>query len=254
MQRVTLSKTGIEVSRLAIGTGTSGWQKRSNQTRLGFDRLVHLLRYAHDRGITFWDSADQYGSHPHVREALHHIGRHNVVVTTKTISRTPADVEADVRRFLKELDTDYLDIVLLHCLTQPDWPGRLATSMNVLTRLKEAGVIRALGVSCHNFGAFKAAAREPWVDVVLARINFAGVQMDASPREVVPVIDQMRAAGKGVYGMKVVGAGQLTADRRRAIQYVLDLRSVDALVIGMESEAEIDENADLVEELTAVPA
>ncbi|MGH2369404.1 MAG: aldo/keto reductase, partial [Chloroflexota bacterium] len=98
MQRVTLGKTGIEVSRLCIGTGTSGWSGHSNQTRLGFDRLVHLLRYAYDRGITFWDSADQYGSHPHVREALKQVGRQNVVVTTKTTSRTPEDVEADVHR------------------------------------------------------------------------------------------------------------------------------------------------------------
>jgi aryl-alcohol dehydrogenase-like predicted oxidoreductase len=253
MQRVILGQSGIEVSRLCIGTGTSGWGGRSNQTRLGFDRLVHLLRYAYDRGITFWDSADQYGSHPHVREALRAVGRQNVVVTTKTVSRTPQGAEADIHRFLRELGTDYLDIVLLHCLTEPDWPARYAATMERLTRLKEQGRIRALGVSCHNFGAFQHAARQPWVEVVLARINYAGVSMDAAPEEVVPVLDRMHAAGKGIYGMKVVGAGRLTGDRRRAIRYVLGLPSVHAIVIGMESEAEIDEDVELVEELTLAP-
>jgi aryl-alcohol dehydrogenase-like predicted oxidoreductase len=254
MQRVTLGATGIEVSRLCIGTGTNGWGGRSNQTRLGFERLVRLLRYAYDRGITFWDSADQYGSHGHVREALRQVGRRNVVVTTKTTSRTPQAVEADVHRFLREQGTDYLDIVLLHCLTEPDWRRRYASSMEALTRLKEAGLIRAVGVSCHNFGAFQNAAVEPWVEVVLARINYAGVSMDAAPDDVVPVLDQMHAAGKGIYGMKVVGAGRLAGDPRRAIRYVLDLPSVDAIVIGMESEAEVDEDVDLVEELSLVPA
>ena len=78
MQRVTLGRTGIVVSRLCIGTGTSGWGGSSNQTRLGFDRLVRLLCYAYDRGITFWDTADQYGSHGHVREALQTVSRANV--------------------------------------------------------------------------------------------------------------------------------------------------------------------------------
>ena len=159
-----------------------------------------------------------------------------------------------MQRFRRELDTDYLDIVLLHCLTEPDWPNRYASSMQALTRLKDAGVIRALGVSCHNFGAFQNAAREPWVEVVLARINYAGVSMDAPPEQVVPVLEQMHAAGKGIYGMKVVGAGRLTHDPRRAIRYVLDLPSVDALVLGMLSEAEIDEDVGLVEELSLVPA
>lgn len=254
MQRVTLGKTGIEVSRLCIGTGTNGWGGSSNQTRLGFDRCVHLLRYAHDRGISFWDSADQYGSHTHVREALRQVGRSNVVVTTKTTSRSPGAVEADVHRFLREQGTDYLDIVLLHCLTEPDWPRRFASSMEALTRLKKAGLVRAVGVSCHNFGAFQSAARQSWVEVVLARINYAGVSMDASPDDVIPVLDEMHAAGKGIYGMKVVGAGRLTHDPRRAIRYVLDLPSVDAIVLGMQSEAEIDEDVNLVESLTLVPA
>jgi 1-deoxyxylulose-5-phosphate synthase len=254
MQRVTLGKTGIEVTRLCIGTGSDGWSGSSAQTRLGFEPCLHLLRYAYDRGIRFWDSADAYGSHPHVREALRQVGRENVVVTTKTTSRTPEEVEADVHRFLREQGSDYLDIVLLHCLTEPDWTSRYRSSMDALSRMKERGLVRAVGVSCHNFGAFRAAAQDPWVEVVLARINYAGVSMDAAPEEVVPVLDEMHTAGKGIYGMKVVGNGKLTGDVRKAVRYVMDLPSVDSLVIGMRSEAEIDQNVDLVEELSLVPA
>lgn len=252
MRQITLGSTGLRTSQLAIGTGTSGWAGSSNQTRLGFDECVNLLCYAFDRGITFWDLADQYGSHSEAAGALQAVGRDNVVVTTKTTSRERKAVTADVERFCQELHTDCLDIVLLHCLTQADWANRFADSADALTRCQERGLVRAVGVSCHDFGAFQSAAVNPWVEVVLARINYAGIQMDAPPPDVIPVIKQMHSAGKGVYGMKVFGCGQLSHDPRGALRYVLDIGCLDAIVLGMESLEQIDENVELIEELTLV--
>jgi aryl-alcohol dehydrogenase-like predicted oxidoreductase len=252
--QVALGKTGLRVSRLCIGTGTSGWGGHSNQTRMGFDRLVDLLLYAYDRGITFWDLADQYGSHPHAAAALKRIGRENVVLTTKTVSRTPGEIHQDLDRFRRELSTDTLDIVLLHCLTDPGWVEKLGSVMDAMLKAKERGIVRAVGVSCHNFGAFQAAAACDWVEVVLARINYAGTHMDASPKEVIPVLEAMHQSGKGIYGMKVMGAGQLGHDPARAIEYALNLECLDAIVIGMEDEAQIDANLDLLRRLEPVPA
>jgi 1-deoxyxylulose-5-phosphate synthase len=252
--QVTLGDTGIRVSRLCIGTGTNGWNGESNQTRLGFDQLVGLLCYAYDRGITFWDLADQYGSHPHAAAALRRIGRENVVFTTKTVSRTPAEIHQDLDRFRRELDTDTLDIVLLHCLTDPEWVGKLGSVMDALSKAKERGILRAVGVSCHNFGAFQAAADCDWVEVVLARVNYAGVIMDAPPEEVIPVLEKMHRRGKGVYGMKVMGCGQLAHDPARAIQYALNLSCLDAIVLGMEDEGQVDQNLELLRRLEPVPA
>ena len=254
MQQVMLGNSGIEVSRLCIGTGTVGWNGSSNQTRqLGTKGLIDLLCYAYDAGVRFWDTADQYGSHPHVREALRLLPRDQVVVTTKTTSRTASGVRQDVERFLDELGADYADIVLLHCLKEHDWATRYEDCMEALSACQAQGKIRAVGVSCHDFDAFKLAAATPWVEVVLARINYAGVLMDASPEEVIPVMDEMSARGKGIYGMKVYGAGKLLHDRRRALEFVLDLPSVDAVVLGMETRAEVDENVELMEALTGVP-
>jgi aryl-alcohol dehydrogenase-like predicted oxidoreductase len=252
--QVALGDTGLRVSRLCIGTGTSGWGGHSNQTRLGFDRLVDLLCFAYDRGITFWDLADQYGSHPHAAAALRRIGRENVVLTTKTVSRTPAEIHQDLDRFRRELETDTLDIVLLHCLTDPGWVEKLGSVMEDLSKAKERGILRAVGVSCHNFGAFQAAAACDWVEVVLARINYAGLHMDASPEEVIPVLERMHRRGKGVYGMKVMGAGQLGSDPERALQFALNLDCLDAIVIGMEGEEQIDGNLNLLRRLEPAPA
>jgi aryl-alcohol dehydrogenase-like predicted oxidoreductase len=252
MEKAYLGMTGIEVSRLCFGTGTSGWGGRSDQSKLGIKGLCRLLRFAYECGTTFWDSADQYGTHPHVAEALLGLKRESVVITTKTCARTREEAEKDIKRFLKELRTDYIDIALLHCLMDPNWPSNYASPMEALSRAKEEGLIRAHGVSCHDFRAFKAASVTPWVDVVLARINYAGTNMDATPTEVIPVIERMHAAGKGIYGMKVMGQGRLGNDPRGAIRYVLGLSSIDSIVIGMGSEKEVRENTKLVEEMSRV--
>ena len=252
MQIVDLGKTGIRVSRLSIGTGTSGWNGRSDQTALGLEGLADLLRFAYDQGVSFWDSADQYGSHPHIKEALKGLDRSSVVITSKTTSRTRESVEEDVKRFLKEIGSDYVDIVLLHCLTQYDWPTRYPEAMEALTRCKEQGLIRAHGVSCHDYGAFQTSAMTKWVEVVLARINYAGVQMDASPADVIRTMEQMAAFGKGIYGMKVLGQGKLAKedDPKTGIKFVVDLPCVHALTIGMTSRDEVNENVAIVNELT----
>ena len=114
-----------------------------------------------------------------------------------------------MKRFLKEIGSDYVDIVLLHCLTQHDWTARYPDAMEALAECKEQGLIRAHGVSCHDYGAFQTAAMTKWVEVVLARINYAGVSMDASPADVIRTMEQMAAFGKGIYGMKVFGEGKL---------------------------------------------
>jgi aryl-alcohol dehydrogenase-like predicted oxidoreductase len=254
MDVVEFGKTGLSVSRLAFGTGSHGWGGRSEQSDLGIGELASLLRLAYDHGVTFWDAADAYGTHPHVAKALASLPRDKVVIATKTTSRTGAQAVRDIERFLRELGTDVLDVVLLHFMTQADWPRSHAGAMAALSRAKEQGKVRAVGVSCHGLGALRAAAESDWAEVVLARINMAGVNMGASPAEVVPIIEQMYVSGKAVYGMKVLGCGQLARKTRAAIQYVLQLGVVHAVVIGTSRREHLLENVGLVEELAAVPS
>jgi predicted aldo/keto reductase-like oxidoreductase len=216
---------------------------------MGFDRCVDMLTYAYERGIRFFDSADQYGSHPEVAETLRRVGRENVVVTTKTTARNRDEALKAIPRFLKELKTDHLDIVLLHCMTNAEWPRTMRPVMDVLSDFKRQGILRAVGVSCHDFGAFKAASDEPWVEVVLARLNYSGVLMDEHPDHVTRVVRKMHKSGKGIYAMKVVGQKQLASEWRHAVRFVHDLDCVDAMVLGMESKEEVDRNVDYIEEL-----
>lgn len=235
---IVLGSTGIRTSRLAMGTGTVGSGHHSHQTALGVKGLSDLLLNGYDHGLRFFDSADSYGSHPHVAEALKHVARDKVTVLTKTFSRDPASARADLDRFRRELGTDYLDICLMHCVTESDWTERYKGVMDVLSEAKEKGVIRAHGCSCHSIEALRAAAKSPWVEVDLARINPIGSHMDASPQEVVGVLKAMKAAGKGIIGMKILGQGDLSGRVDDALRYALSLGILDAFTIGAESRKE----------------
>jgi aryl-alcohol dehydrogenase-like predicted oxidoreductase len=235
---VVLGKTGIRTSRLAMGTGTIGYGHHSNQTALGVKGLSDLLLNGYDDGLRFFDAADAYGSHPHVAEALKHVPRDKVTILTKTFSRDAASARADLERFRRELGTDYIDICLIHCVTEGDWTERFRGVMDVLSEAKEKGVIRTHGCSCHSIEALRAAARSPWVEVDLARINPIGAHMDASPQEVVSVLKEMKGAGKGIIGMKILGQGELRGRVDDALRYALSLGILDAFTIGAESKTE----------------
>lgn len=245
---IVLGKTGIKTSRLAMGTGTHGTGHRSNQTALGVEGLSNLLRHGYDQGLRFFDCADAYGSHPHAAEALKHVPRDKVTVLTKTWARDPKEARADLDRFRKELGIDYLDVALIHCVTEPDWNVRYRGVMDVFEEAKQKGIIRAHGCSCHSIEALRAAAKDPWVEVDLVRINPIGRHMDANPDTVIGVIREMKAAGKGVVGMKILAEGDLRNRQDEAIKYALSLGLLDAFTIGAESQAEQD---DLVRRIAA---
>jgi aryl-alcohol dehydrogenase-like predicted oxidoreductase len=241
-----LGSTGLEVSRLALGTGTDGWDFASDQTRaLGTGGLARLMEAAFDLGVNFYDLADQYGSHPAMREALKAIPRDRVVITTKTTAGTGPEMEKALDRFLKELGTDHIDILLFHCVTDPDWGRRLRPAMDVLDRAKQKGKVRAVGASEHSMAGLEGLAAEPWADVALVRANFGGVNMAGKPDEVAGVMRGMKEAGKGVYGMKVLGGGDLRGQVRRAVEWHLALPE-HAMTVGFVSEKEMREVAGIV--------
>jgi aryl-alcohol dehydrogenase-like predicted oxidoreductase len=235
---VALGRTGIKTSRLAMGTGTVGSGHHSNQTALGVKGLSDLLRNGYDSGLRFFDAADSYGSHPHVAEALKHVERDKATVLTKSWARDSDGVRADLDRFRRELGVEYIDICLMHCLTEANWTDRYRGAMDALEEAKHKGIIRAHGCSCHSIDALRAAAKSPWVEVDLARINPIGSHMDAEPDTVVSVLREMKAAGKAVVGMKILGQGDLRNRQTEAIRYALSLDVLDAFTIGAESKAE----------------
>lgn len=240
---VVLGRTGIRTSRLAMGTGTIGGGGESNQTRMGTNPFVKLMLDGyHDNGLRFFDTADSYGSHPYVKAAIKELPRDKVVVMTKSDHRDPKVMRADLDRFRRELGTDYIDIVLIHCVTEDDWTTQYRSIMDVLSEAKQKGIIRAHGVSCHSIEALRAAAAAAdWVDIDLVRLNPVGAHMDADAETVISVVKQMRKAGTGIVGMKILGQGAMRDRPSEAVRFALGSGVLDAFTIGAESRQEQDD-------------
>jgi len=253
---VPLGKTKIRTSRVCMGTGVHGGNRESNHTRMGKEKLYALLHGAYDRGVRCFDLADLYGTHPYLLPALKEIPRDKYTIFTKQWCHQGGLPEPDrpnadvvVPRFLKELGTDYIDLMLLHCITSPKWPEEMRQQMDILAKFREKGVIRALGVSCHSIEALEAAAKEPWVESVHARINPYGLSMDGAPEKVLPVIKKLQDAGKAIVGMKIIGEGKLRDDdekRSASVRFALKEAKVDILNVGFEKLAEVEDFADRV--------
>jgi len=259
LQIVTLGKTGIKTTLLGMGTGYSGYNRSSNITRAGVAESV--IRAAWERGIRYFDCADSYGTHPFTKAALKGVPREDYVLGTKmwvTAGGIPETERPDssivVDRFRKELDTDYIDVVQLHCMTNGEWSYSQKRFMDGLENLKAKQIIRSHGVSVHSFDALKVASDHPWVDVIHVRINPFGEAMDQrDPSLVVPVIEKFHKSGKGVIGMKLIGGGKLKDDPAKideSLKFVLGLGTVDMIIIGFEKPEQID---NYVERIKRIP-
>jgi predicted aldo/keto reductase-like oxidoreductase len=242
--KVTLGKTGIQVSLIGMGTGSHGSGQASNQTKLGVKGFEKVVRHALDRGVTLFDVADQYGSHVYLREALKGVPRENYVIQTKSHATDFASAKSHLERYRMELGVDMIDIVLLHCMTKKGWQHDHTGSMDYLRKAKAEGIIRAHGTSCHGMDPLRESAHEPFVEVDLARINPEGMIMDdKKPDEVASQLQEMHDAGKGVIGMKILAEGAFKEPARRdaSLRFVLGLGTVDAFIIGFETPEQIDD-------------
>ena len=258
---VELGKTGIKVSRLAQGTGFNGHDHSSELTRQGKDACDRMLRYSLDQGVSFLDMADLYGSHPFVKEVIQGLPRDKVSLLSKIWPQKAGWVKPsggakeEVDRFRKELGTDHLDVCLIHCMQNAKWPTQFERIRDELSDLKQKGAVRAVGVSCHDFGALKVASEHPWVNVIFARVNHkCGKEYvcDGSVEEVSGVLKAARKNGKAVVGMKIFAAGKLVKPEERdaSLKFVLTNELVDAITIGMMKTSEVNDTLKRMSEVS----
>jgi 1-deoxyxylulose-5-phosphate synthase len=249
---VTLGNSGVKVTRLAFGTGTFGGRVQRELGQEGFNRLV---RYAYDQGIRFFETAEAYTGMPAMLgTALKGLPRDSYRLMTKYAVRGSEDPQAKLDRFRKDLNTEYIDILLMHCMRSPTWREDTKPVQDGLSEAKSKKVILAHGASVHGLQGLAGFPGYKWLDVALLRINHAGVRMDNNDlrdtdtlgdvNQVVAQAKKIHGQGTGVLGMKLVGEGRFTNadDREAAMKFVMGLGAVDAVTIGHKSTAEIDES------------
>lgn len=260
--QVPLGKTGLTLSRLGIGTGSNNGHVQAD---LGKADFIKLIRYAHDRGVTYIDNAKNYVTFDWIAEAIQGLPREKVFLQSK-VWGIPQDPLATIDSFRSTYKTDYVDTLLVHCMTKPGWTTddhkRL---MDAMDQAKEKQWIRAKGVSCHTLPALKEANQSDWNEVHLVRINPMGAFMDVDAHKdqwdkgtapVEPVLAEIKSMadkGRGVIGMKICGNGTFTnpADRDKSIRFAMNNPNIHAVVIGMKSPQEIDENIAMINKALA---
>lgn len=250
VDQVTLGNTGIKLSRLGMGVGSNSGQ---TQRGLGQEAFNSLVRYAYDQGITYFDCSQTYRTFEWLGGAIKGLPREKLFIQSK-IPGQPEKVLEAIDRHRKVYDTDYIDTMLIHCMIKDGWTDQWKRIMDGYDEAKEKGWIRSKGVSCHSVPALRTAAASAWPQVHLVRINPQGARIDGpeeavwvdTVHEVAPVVKEiktMKAKGRGVIGMKIIGNGEFVKaeDREKSIRFAMSMPELDAIVIGFKNRAEIDE-------------
>lgn len=249
VDQVTLGKTGIKLSRLGFGTGSNSGNV---QKALGQQTFNTLVRYAYERGITYFDCAQTYATFDWIAGAIKGLPREKLFLQSK-VPGQPQDVLKAIDHHRQVLKTDYIDSLLIHCMIKDRWTDAWKRIMDGFEEAKARKWIRAKGVSCHSLPALRTAAASDWPEVHLVRVNPQGTLVDGPEehwnkpgKDVAPVLEQlktMHAKGRGVIGMKLIGGGafQNSEDRAKAARFVMARPEISAVVVGFKSVKEIDE-------------
>jgi predicted aldo/keto reductase-like oxidoreductase len=251
---VTLGNSDVKVTRLAFGTGTySGKVQRD----LGQEDFTRLVRHAYDRGIRFFETAESYHGMPEMLSiALKGLPRDSYRLMTKYSVRGDDDPNVKIDQFRKQLGSEYVDILLLHCMRNPAWADNTKRLQDGFSEAKGKKVILAQGASVHGLPALRTFPGNKWLDIAMIRMNHNGTKMDTLEQrdveaqgdvnEVVTHTKKVHSQGAGVISMKLVGEGRFTKaeDREAAMKFAMNLGAVDCVTLGFKNTAEIDEAID----------
>lgn len=249
VDQVALGNTGIRTSRLGMGTGSNSGEI---QRALGKDNFVNLVHYAYDQGITYFDCAQAYRTFDWIGDAIKGLPREKLFIQSK-IPGKPEDILKAIDKHRATFNTDYIDSLLIHCMTQGQWTDDFKRIMDGFQEAQDKKWIRAKGVSCHSLPALRAATASSWTQVHLVRVNPQARHIDGetdrwdqSGSDLSPVMAEIKtqhAKGRGIIGMKIIGNGDFTnpEDREKSIRFAMAQPELHSIVIGFKSRDEIDE-------------
>ena len=247
---VTLGHSDVKVTRLAFGTGSISGQV---QRQLGQEEFTRLVRYAYDRGIRFFETAESYGEmHKMLGVALKGIPRDTFRLMSKVTTRQGVNPQEKIDELRKLANTEYFDVILLHWQHVGSWPTDTVRWQDGILEAESKHAVVAHGASVHGLPALRQVPGNKWLKVAMIRVNHKGVAMDAEDyntaglgdvSEVVTHVKQARKEGMGVISMKLIGEGAFTRreDRQAAMKFAFTNAGVDCVTVGYKNTAEIDE-------------
>jgi len=241
--KTRLGPTGLEVSAMGFGTipfGGKSWKKGAS---VDSEEGGRVLARAFELGINYWDTAEGYDTHRHIREGLTHVSRSDVVISTKSTRKTYEGAGTRIKKSLGELDTSYIDIYFLHAVDSvSDLERRCSGALRRMRRARDNGLIRHIGLSTHRPEVVEAASDVEDIEVILAPVNKTGHLPSACRLEdMISAIRKAYGAGKGIALMKIFAYGDLGLEE--GLEFSLGIPSHTTL-IGMRTSEELEEDAE----------
>jgi predicted aldo/keto reductase-like oxidoreductase len=260
---VPLGDTGLKISRLGIGLGTSNGQIQANGGQQKFNAFV---KHAFDQGVTMFDTAGNYVTLNMMGSAIKDLPREKVFLQSKV--EQPNNVLDAIDKQRKTFNTDYVDAMLVHIQYRANWVETWKRALDDFKTAQEKGWIKARGVSCHSLPALRAGIDSDWAQVHLVRVNPQGVRIDSEQQvqdtmtgtyDIKPVVTELKRIHekkRGVIGMKIFGGGQFRAedDREKSLRFAMSMPEIDSVVIGFSSIDEMDQGIKLMNKVLAEPA
>jgi len=250
---VTLGNSGLQVTRLAFGTGSNNGHVQYNLGQAEFTRVV---RHAYDRGIRFFETAEAYMTPGMLGEALKGLPRESYRLMSKVETYRPgSDPAQRFDEMRKTHQTDYFDIMLLHHQHTPNWVEESKRWQDGIEEAQAKKIIHTRGASVHGLPALRQVPKFQWLQVAMIRMNHNGTRMDGpvpdtpppgDVSEVVQHVKQVKQMGMGVISMKLVGDGTFTRheDRVAAMNFAFRNAGIDCATVGFKSTQEVDEAID----------
>ena len=225
MKRIRLGRTDIIANSLGFGA--------LPLQRTDMREAVALLHRAVEGGVNFFDTARMYSdSETKLGTALHGL-RQKVILATKSMGKDARAMEADLAASLAELRTDYLDVYQVHNAQDVPTPGDGTGIYELLERLKQSGVIRAIGLTAHSLDVATRAAASGLYDTI--QFPFSLLASDGE----LALAAACEKADLGFIAMKGLGGGLIT-NIPAAFCFIARYPNV-APIWGMQSAAELEE-------------
>ncbi|MCL4425276.1 MAG: aldo/keto reductase [Firmicutes bacterium] len=229
-----LGKTGIRVSRLCFGTLTMG----PLQASLSIGEGAELIRMAVDLGVTFFDTAELYGTYPYLAEGLRGL-EEQTVVASKSYAYEREDMARDLEKALRETGRGHIDIFLLHEQESALTLRGHRAALDYLLQARDKGLVRAVGISTHAVEAVEAATLLEEIDVIHPLLNYRGLGIKGTLEGMLAAVRDAYLAGKGIYAMKAFGGGNLLGQIDQAAAFIRQVPWVHSIAVGIKTPEEL---------------
>ena len=224
MEMIRLGRTELMVTKNGFGA--------LPVQRVDMETASLILRKAYDNGINYFDTARAYSdSEEKIGKALSDV-RENIIISTKTMTKTVEGFWADLETSLEKMKTDYIDIYQFHNPPFCPKPGDGSGLYEAMVQAKEQGKIRHIGITSHSLAIAQEAVESGLYETLQFPFSYLASEKEEA------LVHLCKEKDVGFICMKALAGGLIT---RSDVAYAYLAQFPVAPIWGIQKEWELDE-------------